>query len=110
MSRRRIYIIGPLEAEVISALRTLGRATADRLVEELRKVKGDISYTTVLTVLSRLYTRGLVEKEKEGNRTYFKISISEKVVEEIVDSYLYVLLQAFNGEAREIIKRKISCQ
>lgn len=42
-----------------------GSATVPELLETLTK-KRDIAYTTVLTVVQRLYARGLLEREPEG--------------------------------------------
>jgi len=56
---------GPLQAEVMAALWKLGEATVD----DVRSRQGGAkrkSYTTVQTVLNRLFERGLVDRERRG--------------------------------------------
>lgn len=61
-SRRRGQ--GELEAQVLSALREAeGPATAGWVQERLG---GDLAYTTVVTILSRLLDKGAVTRERAG--------------------------------------------
>ncbi|GGV21891.1 BlaI/MecI/CopY family transcriptional regulator [Streptomyces longisporoflavus] len=61
-SRRRGQ--GELEAQVLSALREAdGPATAGWVQERL---DGDLAYTTVVTILSRLLDKGAVTRERAG--------------------------------------------
>ncbi|MEU6678496.1 BlaI/MecI/CopY family transcriptional regulator [Streptomyces sp. NPDC046853] len=61
-SRRRGQ--GELEAQVFSALREAeGPATAGWVQERLG---GDLAYTTVVTILSRLLDKGAVTRERAG--------------------------------------------
>ncbi|MEV8317714.1 BlaI/MecI/CopY family transcriptional regulator [Streptomyces sp. NPDC059900] len=61
-SRRRAQ--GELEAQVLSALREAeGPATAGWVQERLG---GDLAYTTVVTILSRLLDKGAVTRERAG--------------------------------------------
>ncbi|MFI9050403.1 BlaI/MecI/CopY family transcriptional regulator [Streptomyces sp. NPDC053427] len=58
---------GQLEAQVLAALhRSPGPATAARVQERLG---GDLAYTTVMTILSRLHAKGAVTRERAG-RSY----------------------------------------
>ncbi|WP_328493314.1 BlaI/MecI/CopY family transcriptional regulator [Streptomyces sp. NBC_00414] len=55
---------GELEAQILSALRTAeGPATAGRVQERLG---GDLAYTTVITILTRLLAKGAVTRERIG--------------------------------------------
>jgi predicted transcriptional regulator len=55
---------GELEALVLSALRTAdGPATAGWVQEHLG---GDLAYTTVITILTRLLDKGAVTRERAG--------------------------------------------
>ncbi|MFJ6658833.1 BlaI/MecI/CopY family transcriptional regulator [Streptomyces sp. NPDC091377] len=55
---------GELEVQVLSALREAdGPATAGWVQERLG---GDLAYTTVVTILSRLLAKGAVTREREG--------------------------------------------
>jgi predicted transcriptional regulator len=57
--------LGSSQAEVMNVLWRRGSATVPELVETITK-KRDLAYTTVLTLVQRLYARGLLEREAEG--------------------------------------------
>ncbi|MFH8567760.1 BlaI/MecI/CopY family transcriptional regulator [Streptomyces sp. NPDC017993] len=62
MRRRRAQ--GQLEVQVLTALhRASGPATAARVQEQLG---GDLAYTTVMTILSRLHAKKAVTRERVG--------------------------------------------
>jgi predicted transcriptional regulator len=55
---------GGLEADVLAAL---WRADGPRSPGDIRaELGGDLAYTTVMTILSRLYAKGLVTRERMG--------------------------------------------
>jgi predicted transcriptional regulator len=55
---------GELEALVLSALRTAPGPVSAQWVQ--RACGGDLAYTTVLTILSRLLAKGAVARQREG--------------------------------------------
>ncbi|MEV8568278.1 BlaI/MecI/CopY family transcriptional regulator [Streptomyces sp. NPDC051322] len=55
---------GELESEVLAALWSAGEPVGAGTVRE--QVAGRPAYTTVLTILSRLYDKGLVTRERAG--------------------------------------------
>ena len=55
---------GQLECEVLAALWAVGEPASAATVRE--RVSGDPAYTTVLTILARLYEKGLVSRERAG--------------------------------------------
>jgi predicted transcriptional regulator len=61
-------MLGSLETEVLSALRELGEGPA----RDVRKVLADrgvrVAYTTVATILSRLFEKGMVRRRRETCR------------------------------------------
>ncbi|MFG3240620.1 MULTISPECIES: BlaI/MecI/CopY family transcriptional regulator [unclassified Streptomyces] len=58
---------GELESQVLAVLRSAnGPATAGWVQEHL---EGDLAYTTVITILSRLYAKSAVTRSREG-RSY----------------------------------------
>ncbi|MFG2516026.1 BlaI/MecI/CopY family transcriptional regulator [Streptomyces sp. NPDC048584] len=72
-SRRRGQ--GELEALVLAALREAdGPATAGRVQERLG---GDLAYTTVITILTRLLAKGVVTRERTG-RSFAWTSASDQ--------------------------------
>ncbi len=61
-------MIGSLETEVLKALRRLGSGSARQVLRELGKEGDKLAYTTVATVLSRLFEKGLVRRTREPCR------------------------------------------
>ncbi len=108
--RRLLLMIGPLEAEVIGILNELKEATAMTIWEELTKRGGrKTAYTTVLTVLSRLYTRGgfINKREKVINNVrqfVYELSIPYEVKSEIIREHIGLIIKMFGKDAIQIIK------
>lgn len=69
--------LGPLEARVMRLLWVRGSGTVPELVEAVRGGGHPAAYTTVLTVVSRLYERGLLEREAEGRTHRYRPAVSE---------------------------------
>lgn len=57
--------LGELQAEVMEAFWRRGDATVREVVDDLNRGR-KLAYTTVLTLISRLWTRGLLLREPEG--------------------------------------------
>jgi predicted transcriptional regulator len=55
---------GALEAEVLSILWEAEGPLAPADVQE--RLEGDLAYTTVVTILSRLHEKGVAAREKQG--------------------------------------------
>jgi predicted transcriptional regulator len=55
---------GELEAGVLAVLQEAGRALSPGEVREL--VGADLAYTTVVTILSRLHAKGVLQRHKDG--------------------------------------------
>jgi len=61
-------MLGSLESEVLATLRGLGEAPA-RDVRKALEVRGvRVAYTTVATILTRLFAKGLVKRRRETCR------------------------------------------
>lgn len=58
-------MLGDLEADVMEAMWARGRATVHDVHEQLAADR-ELAYTTVMTVMSRLADKGLLEKWKDG--------------------------------------------
>lgn len=72
MSRRPL---GRLEAEVLAALAAAGGAAG---TAELRvRLDGDPAYTTVNTVLHRLYEKKLVTRVRAGRHYRYRLAVDE---------------------------------
>ena len=55
---------GELEAAVLAVLQEAGSALSPAEVRE--RVAGELAYTTVVTILSRLHAKGVLERHKAG--------------------------------------------
>lgn len=59
--------LGELQAEILGVLQKLGTASARDIINEMQPNK-HLAYTTVSTVLNRLYRKGLVKRSKVVGR------------------------------------------
>jgi predicted transcriptional regulator len=58
---------GELEAEVLTVLWSAGEPVSPSDVQQ--RLQGELAYTTVVTILSRLHEKGVATREKQG-RSY----------------------------------------
>jgi predicted transcriptional regulator len=65
---------GELEAAVLEVLQRGGSALSPGEVREL--VGGDLAYTTVVTILSRLHAKGVLDRHKSG-RAYLYAPVAD---------------------------------
>jgi predicted transcriptional regulator len=68
---------GELERRIMDALWDRGRATVREMVGRLG---GGLAYTTVMTVLDRLHTKGRVKRRKEGKAWHYEATEPRAVV------------------------------
>ena len=61
-------MIGSLETEVLASLRSLGTAPAATVRRDLERRGVRVAYTTVATILARLFEKGLVRRRREPCR------------------------------------------
>jgi predicted transcriptional regulator len=96
-SSRRIPS-GKLQVETLRVIQKLGKASARDVLMELRSKK-QIAYTTVNTVLDRLYRRGLVKRSKApgkgGMKYLYSPATSAYLRTNIVPQALDALVSAF---------------
>jgi len=100
-------LLGPLEYEVMQALWAGSPMTVPAVLEvvnEPRAADGVLAYTTVMTVLSRLYDKGLVVRDRRGRGYAYAprfsepglvAHLSEREVQELLDRYGEVALAHF---------------
>lgn len=67
--------MGELESEVLAILWTTDDALTPR--EVLDALGRDIAYTTAMTILSRLWKKGLVGREKRGRAFAYRPEVTE---------------------------------
>lgn len=69
--------LGPLEARILAILWQRSSATVPEIVGAVRDGGHAVAYTTVLTVVSRLHRRGLLERNPEGRGHRYRPAVSE---------------------------------
>jgi predicted transcriptional regulator len=79
---------GELESEVLAALWAAGRPLTTAEVQ--REVDSDLAYTTVQTILARLFDKRLVSRTAEGRRHRYQPT---KGAEEIAAEQMQALLR-----------------
>ena len=67
--------VGSLEAEVLATLWQRGEPMTP--AQTLEALGGDLAYTTVLTILSRLWQKGLVRRERVGRAYAYEPVLTE---------------------------------
>ncbi len=82
-------MIGSLETDVLVALRELREGPAASVRRELERQGTRLAYTTVATILARLYAKGLVRRRREpcrgGERyVYRPAEVEEKYLRNIL--------------------------
>ncbi|MGZ3768992.1 MAG: BlaI/MecI/CopY family transcriptional regulator [Bdellovibrio sp.] len=87
----KLLEVGPLELEVLGLLNALGEQSVSDIQSGLKKSGHDLAYTTVMTVLVRLYNKNLVSRKKEGrlflySATKRKESTANKIFEKVKNS------------------------
>lgn len=60
--------VGPLELKVLGVLNTAANMSVSDIQTVLKKQGHDLAYTTVMTVLVRLFNKNLVVRQKEGRQ------------------------------------------
>lgn len=98
MAKRRTQIdglLGPLETEVMEAVWGLGEATVRDVHLSLANDR-DLAYTTVMTTMSRLAAKGLLDRDTSGlahrysavlSRDEYARSTVHSVVDWLVDRF-----------------------
>lgn len=66
MRRRTLNPLGETEMEVLQHVWTLGSATVSDVHERILATR-EVAYTTVMTVLKKLATKGYLTYERDGN-------------------------------------------
>ena len=94
-------VLGPLGAAVMRVVWTQGRSTVQSVLDALNAERQRrLAYTTVMTILSRLFERGLLVREKAG-RSYVYVPANDEaaVVEAVSRRAVDDLLARFGTTA-----------
>jgi len=92
-------MLGKLEAQVMEAVWSApGAVCVDDVREALAAAGKDAAYTTIMTTLSRLYTKGLLAREQQGKAYYYTARVSRReltsgVTKQVIDSLLTIFAE-----------------
>ncbi len=79
MAKNNIKILTDLESEIMEIVWKAGSASVRDVLLDVKK-KRKIAYTTVMTVMSRLYEKGVLKRELNGSGAFVYESVLEKEV------------------------------
>ena len=66
--------VGPLEMEILGILNGQADLSVADIQTRLKTSGNDLAYTTVMTVVGRLFEKGLVKRVKEGRQYLYTLS------------------------------------
>ncbi len=118
--------LGELQASILGAIQKLGKASAREIMDETGAER-KVAYTTISTVLDRLYKKGLVKRSKtisRGGAKYvysyaappeMRTSLVQRALNPLVSAFgpsivptIYDSLEQISKEETEELKRKVS--
>src|SRR5713226_3935130 len=106
--------LGDLQAAVMEIFWRRESATVREVADELNK-KRSLAYTTVLTLVSRLWSRGLLEREPEGrgfrywatkSRDEFLAELSDELIDRLFADFGAIGVARFDERLTELNERE----
>ena len=108
--------LGELQAEVMGILWERDSATVREVVDELNKRrrrsrKDEFAYTTVLTLVSRLWGRDLLEREPEGRGFRYQATttrdellgeLSDQLISRLLDDFGEIAVARFDARMKDL--------
>lgn len=104
--------LGSLQAEVMHVLWENKTATVREVVQQLNKRRRKkLAYTTVLTLVSRLFARGLLEREPEsrgfryrpaGSYDSLLAQLSDELIDRLLDDFGDIAIARLDARADEL--------
>ncbi len=95
----KINQMGDLEADVMAVVWEKGKATVQEVQEQLTP-KRTLAYTTVMTVMSRLAEKGLLNREKDGRAYVYSPAVAQdRAAGSILQSLIKRLYAGATGKA-----------
>jgi predicted transcriptional regulator len=96
-----VKVLGPLETEIMRLLWEDKRSTVKKVHRSLSQQR-DIAYTTVMTTMSRLAEKGVLNRQRDGLAYVYTPAISdEEFVSLVVSQVLDGLLDDYSDMAIE---------
>jgi BlaI family transcriptional regulator, penicillinase repressor len=118
--------LGELQANILGAIQKLGKASAREIMVEIGAER-QVAYTTVSTVLGRLYKKGLVKRSKVSGRggakyvysyaapAEMRANLVQRALNQLVNAFgpsvvptIYDSLDRISKEDATELKRKVS--
>jgi len=108
------WFLGPLQTNVLHALAKRGPSTVREVTEALHD---GLAYTTVMTVLGRLYQKGLVGREQQGKGYLYtsrftpdelRDRMAKYLVNELVEDFGDVALSHFAGALDRLSRERLA--
>lgn len=110
MGRRKNQLqglLGPLESEVMETVWSLGETTVRDVHAELAP-RRDLAYTTIMTTMARLASKGLLARDTSGLAHRYRPTLSrDEYARSTVRSVVDWLLDAFPEPAMRYFVQKI---
>jgi predicted transcriptional regulator len=110
MAKRRNQLqglLGPLESEVMETVWQLGETTVRDVHAELAP-RRDLAYTTIMTTMARLASKGLLMRDTSGLAHRYRPTVTrEEYAESTVTSVVDWLVDAFPEPAMRYFVQKI---
>lgn len=102
------YMLGSLEAKVLGVLEDKREASVREVVDELNEEGEDLAYTTVGTILDRLYEKELVDRSEEpykgGSRYVYEYV---NIRDEYINDMLRDVVSLFGDDGVRELKRRV---
>lgn len=103
---------GDLEKQVMDIVwKNSSPVTVREVLERISK-KRKIAYTTVMTIMSRLTNKGLLKRERDGNKAYtyksayskekFLTKVSQQIIKNFISSFGQTAIAHFAEELGKI--------
>lgn len=91
--------LGPLEKEIMEIVWKKNEVNVKTVVSELPQSR-KLAYTTVLTILSRLWKKGLLERDKRGKSFVYKSKRDkQQTLHSLIRSTLHTLVERYGDDA-----------
>jgi predicted transcriptional regulator len=98
-------VLGPLASAIVREVVERGEASVGDVAEALRESQQrEHAYTTIMTVMSRLYEKGVLARERRGRQYIYRPTASEpelidqlsgRAVDQLIDRYGSAALRHF---------------
>jgi len=113
MAKTKHHFVPPalheLESEVMEELWVSGETTVRAVMDALNRGAKPRAYTTFMTVMARLHSKGLLDRRREGKTDFYRPVLSrEEFLEARASSEVKALVEQFGDLALTQFARQMS--